>query len=495
MASLRARLMLGLVGLVVAGLLVAGVVTYAALQSLLIKRVDDQLALGRFTVLHALNDEQEHTGMRGPSSPPDLPGGTYAELRTGDGQVVNHKTFQLQTEPSAPPPPESTARPVVADSDVANAQTDRLVYLTVPGSGGVSRYEVLIERLPPDGNKVLVMAIPLTEVQDTLNYLLTLEAIIGGAVLLGMVGLAWWIIRVGLRPLERIGHTAQAIAHGDLSRRVQPATPRTEIGRLGLALNGMLAQIESAFAERTRSEQRLRRFVADASHELRTPLTSIRGYAELLRRGADRSPQDSALARRRIEQEAVRMSALVDDLLLLARLDQGRPLERAPVDLQAIARDACADAGAVAPARAITLTAPRPLVVSGDEMRLRQVVANLLRNALVHSPPGTPVEVAVGLQGGQAVLGVADHGPGLPDEAAARVFEPFYRADPGRGRDRGGSGLGLRIVAAVVAAHGGHVETSSTPGGGATFRVFLPLPPAQPAGSLTANSEAPPRGA
>jgi two-component system, OmpR family, sensor kinase len=320
MASLRARLMLGLVGLVVAGLLVSGVVTYAALQSLLTRRVDDQLTLGRFTVLHALNDEQEHAGMRAPGTQPNLPTGTYGELRTGDGQVIGRRTFQLQAEPSAFPPPQpSNARPVVPDSDVANAQTDQLVYRTVPGTGGVSRYEMLIERLPPDGDEVLVMAIPLTEVQDTLDYLLTLEAIIGGAVLLGMVGLAWWIIRVGLRPLERIGDTAQAIAHGDLSRRVQPATSRTEIGRLGLALNGMLAQIESAFAERTRSEQRLRRFVADASHELRTPLTSIRGYAELLRRGADRSPEDSALARRRIEQEALRMSALVDDLLLLAR--------------------------------------------------------------------------------------------------------------------------------------------------------------------------------
>jgi two-component system, OmpR family, sensor kinase len=476
MASLRARLMLGLVGLVVAGLLVSGVVTYAALQSLLVKRVDDQLTLGRFTVLHALNDEQEHAGMRPPGTPPNLPTGTYAELRTGDGQVIDRKTFLLQAEPSASPPPQpSNARPVVSDSDVANARTDQLVYVTAPGTGGVSRYQMLIERLPPDGDEVLVMAIPLTDVDSTLDYLLTLEAIIGGAVLLGMVGLAWWIIRVGLRPLERIGETAQAIAHGDLSRRVQPATPKTEIGRLGLALNGMLVQIESAFAERTRSEQRLRRFVADASHELRTPLTSIRGYAELLRRGADRSPQDSALARRRIEQEALRMSALVDDLLLLARLDQGRPLERAPVDLQAIARDACADAGAVAPARAITLTAPRPTVVLGDEMRLRQVVANLLRNALVHTPPGTPIEVAVGLQAGQAVLSVADHGPGLPEEAAARVFEPFYRADPGRSRDRGGSGLGLSIVAAVVAAHGGHVETATTPGGGATFRAVLPL--------------------
>ncbi len=474
--SLRARLLLGLVGLVVAGLLVADVVMYTALQSFLMDRVDQQLTLGRFTALSALNDQQGHSGMGRPGPAPDLPSGTYAELWSADGRLLDRKTFVYQPEPSAAQPSaQPSARPSLPDSVIANARTDQLVLLTVAGSGGVSQYRVLVERLPPNGAEVLVLAVPLTDVQATLDRLLMLEGIISGGVLLGMAALAWWIIRVGLRPLERIGHTAQAIADGDLGRRVSPATPRTEIGRLGLALNGMLAQIESAFAERTRSEQRLRRFVADASHELRTPLTSIRGYAELLRRGADRSPEDSALARRRIEQEAVRMSALVDDLLLLARIDQGRPLERAAVDLQAIARDACADAGAVAPARAITLTAPRPTLVSGDEMRLRQVVANLLRNALVHTPPGTPVEVSVGQSDGQALLSVADHGPGLPADAAPRVFEPFYRADPGRSRDRGGSGLGLSIVAAVVAAHGGHVETTRTPGGGATFRVLLPL--------------------
>jgi two-component system OmpR family sensor kinase len=320
----------------------------------------------------------------------------------------------------------------------------------------------------------VILAIPLTDVQATLDNLLQFEGLISAAVLLALALFAWSIIGVGLRPLERMGSTAKAIAAGDLSRRVEPATPRTEIGRLGLSLNGMLSQIEMAFAERTRSEQRLRRFLADASHELRTPLTSIRGYAELLRRGAAQTAEDSALARRRIEAEAIRMSVMVDDLLLLARLDQGRPLDQAPVDLQQIAHDACADARAVAPSRAITLWAREAVVVRGDELRLRQVVANLVSNAIVHTPTGTPIEVSVTSNGERAALSVTDHGPGLKGEETGRVFEPFYRADPGRSRDRGGSGLGLSIVAAVVTAHGGVVQVLETPGGGATFRVELP---------------------
>ncbi|WP_338205386.1 HAMP domain-containing sensor histidine kinase [Candidatus Nephthysia bennettiae] len=337
------------------------------------------------------------------------------------------------------------------------------------------------------GSGVLVIAIPLTEVDSTLGQLVVLEVSIGAAVLAGMALLAGLVVRVGLRPLERMGHTAAAIAAGDLSRRVEPATPRTEIGRLGVALNGMLTQIEAAFAERASSEQRLRRFVADASHELRTPLTSIRGYSELLRGGAARSPEDGALARRRIEEEAVRMSVLVDDMLLLARLDQGRPLERDPVDLQPIAEDAVADARAVAPERTVALSAPQTVSVTGDEMRLRQVVGNLVRNALVHTPAGTPVEIGLSTAGAMAILTVADHGRGLPAGTADRIFEPFFRADPGRSRDRGGSGLGLSIVAAVVAAHQGTARVSETAGGGATFSVELPLSAASPGGAADAG--------
>jgi len=302
-----------------------------------------------------------------------------------------------------------------------------------------------------------------------------LEASISLAVVAATAILALLIIRIGLRPLQRMGSVAADIAAGDLTKRVEPATSQTEIGRLGLALNGMLSQIEAAFAERTASNERLRRVIADASHELRTPLTSIRGYAEMLRRGAAESPIDSEAARRRIEEESIRMTGLVDDLLVLARLDQGRTLDRSAVDLRAIATDAVADARVVAPQRQISLSADGPVLVTGDDTRLRQVLGNLVRNALVHTPQQTSIEVAVATDDSVGRVSVSDHGPGLAAEDVERIFEPFYRADPSRSRDRGGAGLGLSIVSAVVSAHGGRVKVSQTEGGGATFEVELPL--------------------
>jgi two-component system OmpR family sensor kinase len=321
---------------------------------------------------------------------------------------------------------------------------------------------------------VLVVAIPQSDVTETLSRLLTIEALVALGVLLGLGALSYWMVRRELRPLAHIEETAGAIAAGDLSRRVDMADPRTEVGRLGVSLNAMLQQIEQAFAERKASEDRLRRFLADASHELRTPLTSIRGYSELFRRGASVRPDDLATSMRRIEEEAARMGVLVDELLLLARLDQGRPLDHAPVDLVRIAEDAVADARAVDPTRAITLQAPETQVLTGDEARLREVTANLLANALAHTPSGTPVEVLVDDEGPNAVLQVSDSGPGLSEEERAHVFEPFYRSDPSRGRGSGGAGLGLSIVAAIVAAHGGTVEALPTDGIGATFRVVIP---------------------
>jgi len=466
--SLRGRLLLGLIALVVAGLVVADIATYSALQSFLIQRVDKQLYDARYSAPEYVIGElaQGDRGRPGPGSA--LPTGIYVEIHAPDGSSVRQ---------AFPGFGESTkARPVLP-SQLDPGPPGTISTFTVQGTDGVSQYRVMVEtptRGPTTGDTV-VLAVPLTDVQSTLDLLLLLELSVGAVVLLALAVFAWFVIGVGLRPLERMGATAKEIAAGDLSRRVEPATPRTEIGRLGLALNGMLSQIESAFAERTRSEQRLRRFLADASHELRTPLTSIRGYAELLRRGAAQPARDAALARRRIEEEAIRMSVLVDDLLLLARLDQGRPLEQAPVDLGRIARDACADAGAVARQRRISLDVVGPVWITGDDQRMRQVVGNLLSNAIVHTPPESPIEVMVSSQDGKATLIVADHGSGLTEEEARRVFEPFYRADAGRSRDRGGSGLGLSIVAAVVAAHGGSVDVSRTEGGGATFRVQLPL--------------------
>ena len=464
--SLRARLVVGLAALVLGGLLAADVATYLSLQSVLLDRVDQQLSDQRYQAMNDLGDVLQRGPHPGPprGGPPGF--STYEARVDNDGMVLREPFGQLDTgsQPVLPVPLSSVppGTPV-----------------TVAGTGG-SQFRLLVEPLS-GSDEFVVVAIPLSEVDFTLNRVVLLEGTIGAAVLLTVVVLGMAIVRIGLRPLARMGQTAEAIAGGDLTRRVSPATPRTEIGRLGLALNGMLTQIESAFQERTESERRLRRFIADASHELRTPLTSIRGYAELLRRGAQRSPEDSELARRRIEEEATRMSVLVDDMLLLARLDQGRPLEREPVDLLAIARDARADAAAVAPIRVVTLHAPEGVVVTGDDMRLRQAVGNLVRNALAYTPPATPIEIGLARSDGHAVLTVADHGPGLPQDVVARVFEPFYRGDTGRSRDRGGAGLGLSIVAAVVAAHQGEVRVRQTAGGGATFVVELPLagPPVQ----------------
>ena len=289
-----------------------------------------------------------------------------------------------------------------------------------------------------------------------------------------LAALGWWLVGLGLRPLERMGRHRRRDRPGDLSQRVEPATSTTEVGRLGLALNGMLHQIEGAFAERAASEARLRQFAADASHELRTPLTSIRGYAELFRRGADQRPEDLAKAMRRIEEEAVRMGVLVDDLLLLARLDQGRPLEQHAVDLTQLARDAVDDARAADAQRNVTLATNGAVTVLGDEQRLRQVLANLLTNAFTHTPEGTPVRVSVVSRPHEAVIEVADQGPGLSEQEQAQVFEQFWRADAARQRATGGAGLGLSIVRAIAVAHGGTVDVASTPGAGATFRVHLP---------------------
>jgi two-component system OmpR family sensor kinase len=281
-------------------------------------------------------------------------------------------------------------------------------------------------------------------------------------------------VRVGLLPLDRMGHVAGAIAGGDLSHRVRPTDPRTEVGRLGIALNGMLDRLERAFAEREASQNRLRRFIADASHELRTPLASIRGYAELFRMGAARDPDEVEKAMRRIEEEAARMGVLVEDLLTLARLDQVPDVPHTELDVAPLARDAVDDARAMAPDRRIELRGDAAARVVGDAHQLRQVLGNLLRNALVHTPAGTPVEVTVEEGGGEVRIEVRDHGPGLPTEDTEALFERFWRAEGGRERGRGGAGLGLAIVAGIVDAHGGRVHADNAAGGGASFVVELP---------------------
>jgi two-component system OmpR family sensor kinase len=318
----------------------------------------------------------------------------------------------------------------------------------------------------------VVVAIPLTEVRESLDRLVIIEAVAALVLLSLLAAGSWLILRRGLHPLEVMARKAGTITAGDLSQRVEPADGVTEVGQLGLALNTMLGEIEDAFRERQETERRLRQFLADASHELRTPLTSIQGFAELFRLGADSEHVDQEVIMRRIEEESARMKTLVEDLLLLARLDQTRAVDRAPVDLAVLAADACSDAVAAAPGRRVTLAAPEPVVVLADRDHLRQAIANLVSNALHHTPDGTPIEVTARLEAGSAVVEVRDHGSGLDDEALQHVFDRFWQADPARvGR---GAGLGLAIVAGIASEHQGTATAANAEGGGARFSLRLP---------------------
>jgi two-component system OmpR family sensor kinase len=301
--------------------------------------------------------------------------------------------------------------------------------------------------------------------------------IAAGAAALAVASLAsWWVIQRGLLPVDRMVETAAAIADGDLSRRVPDSDPETELGRLGAALNEMLGQIEAGIREREAGETRLRRFAADAAHELRTPLTSLRGYAELYRRGALQTPQAVASAMGRIEAEGARMARLVDDLLLLARTDQGRALEREPVDLVRLTREATDDFTAADPDRPLQRSFVQSAMVLGDPTRLRQAIDNLLANIRAHTPSGTSAHVKVEQNGSWAEVTVADDGPGIPPEDQARVFDRFWSGDPARGHTAsGGTGLGLSIVDALVRAHGGTIQLRSEPGRGSAFTLRLPL--------------------
>ena len=482
--SLRSRLLLATVILVTLGLLAADSATFTLLRGSLVGRIDEQLkgAADLFERVPLEGGSGFPSGGpgpggggrrgRGPDHDATLPV-TYVARLDAAGKVIDEQPFG--PGPISNPPLFPGA--LVGSAGYAGDATTEL--LTTGSVDGGLRYRVHAVSIPGGGTGVI--AYPLGDVDATLRKLLVVEAIVTFAVLAAVAALALWLVRLGLRPLTEMEATAEHIAAGDLSRRVEHEGERTEVGRLARALNAMLSKIEAAFAERRASEERLRRFVADASHELRTPLTSIRGYAELFRRGADVRPEDLAKSMRRIEEESTRMSTLVDELLLLARLDQGRPLDVGPVDLNAVAADAVADARAVQPDRPISVEHDGPLVVRGHEARLRQVAANLLSNALEHTPAGAPILVRVATQHGSATLEVADRGPGLAPEQAGRIFDRFFRVDDARSRDNGGAGLGLSIVAAIVQAHGGDVAVDTAPGAGARFVVTIPMTPPPPA--------------
>jgi two-component system, OmpR family, sensor kinase len=474
MASLRARLLAAVLVLTAAGLLLVGTIVYAEQRSFLYQRIDEQArsapgaaahALAEAGVGPAIDDDHDHRGGPGGGPPPGggdrvLPQGTYVERRSPSGRILGHRSFAFGED--------STVDPALPRSLPAGS------LITVKGKGGdENRYRVYADA-DPSGSGTTIVAIPLTDVDQTLRRLLMVLALVAGGVLLVLGFAAWGVVRVGLLPLDRIGHTAGAIAGGDLSHRVASTDPRTEVGRLGIALNAMLDRLESAFTARQASENRLRRFLADASHELRTPLASIRGYAELFRMGAARDPQDVAKAMRRIEEEAARMGVLVEDLLTLARLDEVADAPHAEVDLGRLVADAADDARATAPDREIASAVDGETTVLGDAHQLRQVLANLMRNALVHTPAGTPIELSAARAGGEVRIEVRDHGPGLPTGNPDELFERFWRSEGGRKQGRGGAGLGLAIVAGIVDGHRGRVQARNAPDGGASFVVHLP---------------------
>jgi two-component system, OmpR family, sensor kinase len=465
--SLRARLIIGLLALAAVGLVALAGITYAEQHNFLYERVDRQVGVasaftrggGEFG-MHRPRPYRPKPPPDADHGPPGLAAGTEILRRTaaGTSRIDCAGCYPGSTVPQFP----------------ASLPVGRLA--TVKDTTSNTDYRVLATR-QPDGDMTIV-AVPLSEIEQTLRRLLQIEGLVIAAILLALGGLSWWLVRIGLRPLDRMGATAGQIAGGDLSHRVDETSPRTEVGRLGLALNRMLDRLEQAFAERQASEDRLRRFLADASHELRTPLASIRGYAELFRIGAARDAADTDKAMRRIESEAARMGVLVEDLLTLARLDEVREEVRARVDLARLAGDAVDDARATAPDREIDLQTSGPgAIVEGDPHQLRQVLGNLLRNALVHTPAGTPVDVYVTRSGEAIELEVRDHGPGLPTDDSDALFERFWRAEAGRERGRAGAGLGLAIVAGIVHAHHGAVRAENARAGGARFVVSLPAAP------------------
>jgi two-component system OmpR family sensor kinase len=466
---LRVKLIAAVLTLVTMALLVIGVASALVMRSSMIDKVDGQLRTLAGTVdIDRLYQRDE--------TEPVLPSNYFILWYRGsiniNGNVIDKAAWGYVgvQDPGAQPPPPDNPEELVSRLGKP---------YTVSSTVTHERWRVLITQR---NSTLLVIAESLSMVDNAVDELVAAELFVGAGVLVVLAAVGVTIVRASLQPLREIERTAAAIAAGDLTRRVPESPTETEMGHLAAALNAMLAQIEGAFRIREASEDRMRQFIADASHELRTPLTTIRGFAELYRQGAAREPEETGALLRRIEDEASRMGLLVEDLLLLARLDEERPLSLADMDLRVIASDAVAAARAVAPDREISLELERdePIEVNGDEARLRQVVGNLMTNALTHTPAGSPVALRLRRDGTDALIEIVDHGPGLTDEQAARVFERFYRVDKARtrrqaGGSHSGSGLGLAIVAALVAVHSGTVSVFVTPGGGATFQVRLPL--------------------
>ncbi|WP_034591520.1 sensor histidine kinase [Hamadaea tsunoensis] len=493
--TLRSRMVVSIVALAGVALIVVNIVAATLIRGYLTDKLDTELT--RF-------------GGGGPRPDPEQ---QYDPTRTGDGQFRGLPAWAQEgvafirydaTGTKAPwgnfGSVTSTELPILGDFQELKTHAGQAPFTAV---GTKASYRVAVMQNADNTGKVYysVSARSMDKIEQTANQLMLVGMGVSGLALLVLALLASAVVKIGLRPLTRMETAAASIAADDppsqtqVAGRVPDADPHTEAGRLGLALNTMLGRIQNAIAARAASEQRLRQFLADASHELRTPLTSIRGFAELYRRSGSQGGPEMTEMMSRIEQEAARMGLLVEDLLLLAALDEERPLRAQPVDLLAVAADTISDAHVRNPTRFVALSSFDPVTVTGDDHRLRQVATNLVSNALRHTGDFAKVEIRVAettmtvpdpavvasvgadLRPGTriALLEVGDTGPGVPAEHAERIFERLYRADPGRARSQGGSGLGLSIVAAIVAAHGGRVELVTAPGQGATFRVLLPL--------------------
>lgn len=467
--SLRSRLLAGMAVVAVVLVAVSILITFTT-RNQLVEQIDTRLMSfspvggnGAFVREPLPEVRADVPPPRAPTESPERVSDVYQGFVGVDGELTTRFAPNFGDEEYGPPE--------IAPDDLPAAGSRTF---TTNAVGGEVTYRVLAQHV---GDVTAITALPINDVEDTISELILVQ-IIGMLMILTVLGLvSWWVVRLGIRPIKDMTRTASEIADGDLTVRVsEDRAQGTEAGELAVSLNRMLGHIEEAIDERAASEDRLRRFVADASHELRTPVTTIRGYAELYRHGGLADPAALDDAMRRTEQEAVRMGRLVEDMLVLAKLDEQRPLDAGPVDLGALIRDAGADAKATWPGRPIEVETPdEAVIVTGDEDRLRQVVANIAGNALVHTDPAVPVTLRVQVLDGEAIVEVEDLGDGMPPEVAEHVTERFYRADPARSRHRGGSGLGLAIVDTTMVAHGGSMTIDSEPGRGTVVRLGLPL--------------------
>jgi len=504
--SLRARLLIAIGVIALAALAIADVVTYSALQSFLYQRLDQQLSGAHFGYQNAIEDgrpipcinpNQSFPTGPGAGAPDGAPSNAFrieaVQVRTASGALVGGRGCPTYVGRTAYTP--AITSPITGFSSDGNGS--QVTFFDAPSSqAGGPTFRVMASTL--SNGDILILAQPVGDTQSTLQRLLLVELVVTAGAVLAALAAGFWLVRIGLRPLRDMETAAESIAAGNLTERVPGENEKTEVGRLARTLNVMLTRIESAFAARVASEQRLResdahlrRFVADASHELRTPIAAVSAYAELFGRGASEQKEDLERLMRGIMTETGRMEHLVSNLLLLARLDEGRPTEMQSVDVVALVAEAVHTAQTVGPAWPVHFTATRPIEVVGDPTGLRQVIDNLLGNVRAHTPEGTTTEVSVDGDASAAVIVVADAGPGMAPDQVEHIFERFYRSDPSRSRLHGGAGLGLSIVSAIVAGHGGTVAASSTEGEGTTFTVRLPQPVAP---EYTAEAQGAPTG-